>query len=1341
MPSYLFKHAIYLVLLCQLPLHGQRDLIISEYVEGSGRNKCIEIFNPTSSSIDLDASNYRLVIYANGSETFSVKSNLSGSLAPGHVHVVCEAGMGFSGADQTFTAGHNGNDAVAIIKGSTDRLVDLFGNIGCDPGSGWSSGGMSTVDRTLRRRPCLGEGVSQDPGQSCAFPTLRSEWIGSSRDDLSGLGRHDYKPKFLDAPNLADPMICGGSTQVSILASGYNLEYSINSGASWQESPVFPAVFAGSYHVQIRERDDLGCMAKWPHRVEINEPLPPEIDQIVPFDAETCGGTGTLLLQGLLQDGQYVITFDHDGAEKTRDEVLAKQGTLELSGLNIGRYENIQVMNLSTECSSPIQRGTYFIEGPTRPRIGSIAVIDAPQCGGLGIIRVTGLRRNERYSISYEHNGKFNAQEGISARRGKLELTQMPIGNYKNIQVTHETTQCSSEKMTKVYTIGEPIPPEIADIIAVDRENCKALGQVMLDGLDADKVYRVNFLADGGRMSATEMSNAHGNVSLFLPDGAYADFHVQDQGTLCFSATRAGYVRLKGPAPITARYRSVRPVTCLADGAIAIEGLERHTSYEIEYRADGRNQSSMARTNGGGIIMLSLPAGVYSHFSLLQVRSGCRAPLMEEEIILEAPQIPAPTIRAMSPEGCSTTGIVFIEDLVALKTYQVRFKSSNDWILEDTTADALGKVQLSLAHGSYSDFQVMDLESGCRSSVRDTTIHFEQVGPFDVDLSPMVAQGCSDPSGMVLKGLPEDREFIIHFQHDGRESLEVRRSNGWGEIELLLPDGRYQNFLLIDGVTSCSSALYTDEIILMRPAAITFLLSSLAATVCGAPGMINLSELSPNTEYNVRYEEEGAERSAVLSSDTEGAIAISALAGRYSNFRVEDVMTACVSGVSDEVVMVTQSDPPPLSIAAANGPTSCGGSDGFLVLQVEFSDVEYTVEYVFEGVKTTQVLRSDEDFAQIALMNLSAGRYEQIAVVFDGCRSQTFDADLSDPVLTDLILSGVDPTACSSNNGEIQISNIPPATTLSIEYSVDGGAIQTFNIGSSPAGTAAVTNLEVGFYENIVLRLNGCSSNPMSLVLTAQEAPSFNVFPTDPSDCAASDGSILLTDLKDQELYEVIYTSAGTEDTLQIGAVGGQISIDNLPVGLYENLRVQENGCVSRSQSVALSSSGRLFPMLVSADLTSCLVPNGAILAGSLPPVSRFDLSFDSLGVPISRSIWSDAQGQIALSGLPAGTYTAVVLELNGCQSLPATFLIQNSGVDAPQPILDKVVPLQSCDPPDGTFEVGGLDPGLSYLLSYIWDGMQQDDTLLFADPSGRLVLDSFPAGLYTSIEVIKNGC
>ena len=40
------------------------DLFISEYVEGSGNNKAIELYNPTNNPIDLV--NYELVRYSNG---------------------------------------------------------------------------------------------------------------------------------------------------------------------------------------------------------------------------------------------------------------------------------------------------------------------------------------------------------------------------------------------------------------------------------------------------------------------------------------------------------------------------------------------------------------------------------------------------------------------------------------------------------------------------------------------------------------------------------------------------------------------------------------------------------------------------------------------------------------------------------------------------------------------------------------------------------------------------------------------------------------------------------------------------------------------------------------------------------------------------------------------------------------------------------------------------------------------------------------------------------------------------------------------------------------------------
>ena len=40
------------------------DLIISEYVEGTGNNKCVEFFNTTAQSIDLSA--YELQRWSNG---------------------------------------------------------------------------------------------------------------------------------------------------------------------------------------------------------------------------------------------------------------------------------------------------------------------------------------------------------------------------------------------------------------------------------------------------------------------------------------------------------------------------------------------------------------------------------------------------------------------------------------------------------------------------------------------------------------------------------------------------------------------------------------------------------------------------------------------------------------------------------------------------------------------------------------------------------------------------------------------------------------------------------------------------------------------------------------------------------------------------------------------------------------------------------------------------------------------------------------------------------------------------------------------------------------------------
>jgi hypothetical protein len=142
------------------------ELFISEYVEGWSNNKAIEIYNPTSNTVDLSA--YMVIRYSNGSTSASSANavQLSGSVDAYAVHVgvlekVDPNGTGQEApiwdslqakADAYYCPDYNtsnawyfnGNDAVVLAKGSISDianavLVDVFGKIGEDPGDAWTT--------------------------------------------------------------------------------------------------------------------------------------------------------------------------------------------------------------------------------------------------------------------------------------------------------------------------------------------------------------------------------------------------------------------------------------------------------------------------------------------------------------------------------------------------------------------------------------------------------------------------------------------------------------------------------------------------------------------------------------------------------------------------------------------------------------------------------------------------------------------------------------------------------------------------------------------------------------------------------------------------------------------------------------------------------------------------------------------------------------------------------------------------------------------------------------------------------------------------------------------------
>lgn len=178
------------------------DLLFSEYVEGSGSNKYIEIYNGTGASVNL--SDYRLQLFLNGATNASFSNQLSGTLPHGSTVVYKNINTNLYTGQTTGLSNFdfNGDDAIALYKISTASYVDIFGRIGEDPGTAWTSSTFTTLDKTLTRLPSITSGITVNP--TTGFPSLSTQWLVSDVDDVSDLGTHSFNNN-----NLVDSFVTG----------------------------------------------------------------------------------------------------------------------------------------------------------------------------------------------------------------------------------------------------------------------------------------------------------------------------------------------------------------------------------------------------------------------------------------------------------------------------------------------------------------------------------------------------------------------------------------------------------------------------------------------------------------------------------------------------------------------------------------------------------------------------------------------------------------------------------------------------------------------------------------------------------------------------------------------------------------------------------------------------------------------------------------------------------------------------------------------------------------------------------------------------------------------------
>ena len=327
--------------------------------------------------------------------------------------------------------------------------------------------------------------------------------------------------------------------------------------------------------------------------------------------------------------------------------------------------------------------------------------------------------------------------------------------------------------------------------------------------------------------------------------------------------------------------------------------------------------------------------------------------------------------------------------------------------------------------------------------------------------------------------------------------------------------------------------------------------------------------------------------------------------------------------------------------------------------------------------------------SQQTVTGLAAGSYMVTATDVDGCSGSTTVLIEDGASLLVNIVNTTNLTCFGNNSGSITISGF--------------GGSGPYSAVWQPGNLTGLTinNLSAGTYTPVITDTStGCSASGNPITLTQPTDISMSGSATNTSCNGESDGTISLSISGGNPGYTVSWSNGGS----------GQ-NLNNLSAGTYTPTVTDANGCVKVGSAITVGQP---------APITATPTINNASCFGNDDGSISLNISGGTAGYTVT---WSNTSTGTSISGLSAGSYSATIVDANGCTFSDTYSITQPASFG-----LSFVVTNESPAGDDGAINLT-VSPSGNY--SFLWsNGATTED------------INGLSADIYTvTVTDINSGC